>query len=103
MRGSENMIFLKNIEQLGEEYCERYLKDWCTANLENNWWEALKFFFGRSFMRGRRDKLSNEYYHFTIKALEKYFNPIQDLNNAYKKILEHRKYFGKEIILNFKF
>lgn len=102
MRGSENMIFLKNIEQLGKEYCERYLKNWCTANLENNWWEALKFFFSHSFMRGRRDKLSNEYYHFTIKALEKYFNPIQDLNNAYKKILEDRKYFGKEIILNFK-
>jgi len=64
---------MRNIEQLGERYCRKYLDSWNKEKLQNNWWEALKFFFSHSFMRGRRDELSNEYYYFTIGTLKDHF------------------------------
>ena len=101
MKSHNNLI--KNIERLGERYCRRYLDSWNNKRLQDNWWEALKFFFSHSFMRGRRDELSNEYYYFTIRTLENYF-PIsnQDLDRFYEKIKEQKRYFNKECILKFK-
>ena len=99
---SEKRIF-NNIERLGEKYCEKYLSCWKTSVLEKNWWEALKFFFSHSFMRGRRDKLSNEYYFFTRHLLEDTYN----INNtspdeAYRRLTHDRVYFDKRIMLDFK-
>ncbi len=101
MKSHNNLI--KNIERLGERYCRRYLDSWNNKRLQDSWWEALKFFFSHSFMRGRRDELSNEYYYFTIRTLENYF-PIsnQDLDRFYEKIKEQKRYFNKECILKFK-
>jgi len=53
-------------------------------------------------MRGRRDELSNEYYHFTIKALKDYFAINGNLEESYKKLKEHENYFDKDHILKFK-
>jgi len=70
------LLLLKNVERLGEAYRDQYLKGqalgqlWKQDKLDNDWWEALKFFFSHSFMRGRRDKLSSEYYSFTIDRLK---------------------------------
>lgn len=92
---------LKNIESLGDEYYNTYLTRW--KDMDKDYWEALKFFFSHSFMRGRKDKLSNEYYSFTIQALEDYFDITkEDANNSYEKIKQQKQYFTKESILAFK-
>ena len=93
----------KNIEHLGERYCKKYLDIWDKKRLENDWWEALKFFFSHSFMRGRRDKLSNEYYHFTIKSIEDYFSiTTESLGVAYEKLKKEQSQFDRDSILKFK-
>lgn len=63
----------ENLERLGERYKNKYLTIWDKNKLETKPWHALKFFFSHSFMRGRRDKLSVEYYEFTIKVLFDFF------------------------------
>lgn len=98
------MMIMRNIEHLGERYCKRYLDDtWKKESLENDWWDALKFFFSHSFMRGRRDKLSNEYYIFTIKTLEDYFSiTTKNLDVSYENLKKQKKHFDKECILKFR-
>lgn len=100
---NDNRKIIKNIERLGERYCKEYLDIWDKDKLENDWWYALNFFFSHSFMRGRRDELSNEYYQFTISALEDYFS-IKSfaLDISFKKLKNHKKFFDKEVILDFK-
>jgi len=101
MKSQNNLI--KNIERLGERYCRKYLDLWDKESLQENWWEALKFFFSHSFMRGRRDELSNEYYCFTIRTLESYFSfSNQNLDGFCEKFKEQKKYFNKNCILEFK-
>jgi len=93
---------LKIIEGFGNQYIEKYLnvdKD----ILIHDWWEGLKFFFGRSFYRGRNDKLSNEYRLFTINVLEDFINiNNNNLDAAYKKLCQSKNYFEKEKILELK-
>ena len=70
----ENKIFTENLEKLGKRYERKYLANWEKGKLETKSWQALKFFFSHSFMRGRRDELSAEYYEFTTTVLFNYFN-----------------------------
>lgn len=98
---------MKNIERLGKRYCKDQdcLGQWKEKEkeLQNNWWEALKFFFSHSFMRGRRDELSIEYYYFTIQTLEDYFCISNwDLDKSYENLTKQEIYFKKECILKFK-
>src|ERR1044072_5541929 len=60
---------LTNVEHLGRAYCARYL-DWNREALEADWFEAVKFFLVHSFMRGRRDELSLEFYFFAIDRIQ---------------------------------
>lgn len=80
-------------ENYGREYKKRILGGWDTTRLETNWWYALDFFFSHSFMRGRNDELSNEYYFFTIQALESLWggNPATDQSArvAFNASLKH--------------
>jgi len=103
MMSDENML-LRNIEKLGGRYCEEILlKDWEKGKLECDWWEALKFFFTHSFMRGRRDELSNRYYYFTVDVLEKYFSiGSESLDKSYDKLRESEELFDIEPIWEFK-
>lgn len=105
MKKDEFEISMKNMEIFGDRYCEKYLDKFDKKKLETDWWYALKFFFGRSFARGRRDELSNEYYDFTIDVLEDHFD-INGLNfsleESFEKLKKERKYFDKESIKNFK-
>jgi len=93
---------MRNIEKLGKRYYGKYLAPWDKEKLKNNRWEALKFFFSHSFMRGRRDILSNEYDCFTINTLENYFDIGRDLDRAYNRLKEQKEYFDKKDILKFK-
>jgi len=96
-------ILINNIERLGERYCKKYLDIWGKYKLENNWWTALDFFFGHSFMRGRRDELSNEYHQFTILVLADIFKiNSTDLNKSYNNLKDRETFFEIDSILNFK-
>jgi hypothetical protein len=93
---------LRNIERLGDIYCEKHLT-WDKDELERNWWKALTFFFNHSFYRGRRDKLSNEYCHFAIEALKRFFHiNSRNLEESYKSLKRNVDLFDKNIILGFK-
>jgi hypothetical protein len=76
----KNTILIENLETLGKRYKSEHLTIWEKSKLETNSWQALKFFFSHSFMRGRRDELSMEYYEFTIKVLLDYFKTV-DIEN----------------------
>jgi len=78
---------IRNIQKLGERFCQEMLRS-LGGNLEENWWEGLKFFFGHTFFRGRRDQLSAKYYQFTIQALQTHFNiSNENLMNAYNRLI----------------
>jgi len=99
----EQDIILKNLEYLGQKYCQRYLSEWDPEILEKNWWEGLKFFLIHSFMRGRKDELSNAYYYFTIEVLaEIYINKSRSIEEAYGRLFSDKIYFNKNIILELK-
>lgn len=66
------MEYLKLFASLTKDYEERFLTD-STEMLENDWWEALRFFFGRVFYQGRRDDISKEVERTVIEALMKHF------------------------------
>lgn len=90
---------LRNIEKLGERYCTENLGKWNKQRLESDWWEALKFFFGHSFFRGRRDKLSNEYYYFTINALTEHFQITpENLDDSYQRVKRGKELFDSETV-----
>lgn len=74
-------IISQNLEFLGRQYESEHLAIWKDINLNLNSWQALKFFFSHSFMRGRRDELSVEYYEFTIKVLSDYFDTVNIKNS----------------------
>ncbi|HOP61525.1 MAG TPA: hypothetical protein PKZ60_08985 [Candidatus Saccharicenans sp.] len=67
-----------------------------------DWWEGLKFFFHRSFMRGRRDKLSNKYLYFTCEVLSDRFGIKDNSENAYQKMSDLRSYFDITPLLELK-
>lgn len=99
---SERLKF-RNIENFGQRYVDDYLynvSQWNIKKLKDDWWEALKFFFGHSFMRGRSDELSNDYYYFTIASLEKRFTNGKGV--SYEKLVQQKKYFDSDAILQFK-
>lgn len=100
-------ILLNNIIKLGDLYCddEEFLGQWKDKDLENDWWLALKFFLNHSFMKGRRDSLSLDYYYFTCDVIEKIYGVNEDKEAAYNKI--HKDSINgcfnyKQIIENFK-
>ena len=96
-------ILINNIILLGKIYIDKYLNDFKNKDLDNNWWEALKFFFGKSFARGRRDKLSVEYSCFTIQTLKEYYSiSSKNLENSYQKLKNDIKYFNRQGIIDFK-
>lgn len=68
------MSKIKEIEKFGRLYINRFLKEQITRkkNIYNDWFEALEFFFGRSFYRGRRDELSTRFMEATVMTLKEY-------------------------------
>lgn len=101
---SDENRLMRNIEKLGGRYCkEILLKGWKKERLESDWWEGLKFFFGHSFMRGRRDELSNEYCCFTVEVLKEYLSiSSESVDKSYEKLKASKELFDKDLILAFK-
>lgn len=90
------------LSKFGKKYKKEILSQWDKDKPDENWWNALKFFFTHAFMRGRRDELSNEYYWFAIDCLESFLdlNSSSQLNAS--ALFNNRAYYDKSIILDFK-
>ena len=104
MSNDEKIVF-ENIERLGDKYIEKHLSEYLDAGmvLETNWWDALVFFFGHSFMRGRRDELSNEYQCFTIEVLKDYLSISEGKwDKSFQALKENNHYLDSKIISSFK-
>ena len=84
-------ILGRNLEFYGQEYVKEHLSIWKNAQLESDWWQALNFFFSHSFMRGRRDELSQEYYFFTMDVLRDFFDYSDDNLNESFQLLKKAK------------
>lgn len=83
---------LKAVEQYGERYVQDYLMDARTrhADITSDALEALKFWFGKAFMRGRNDKLSTKFKRLTLEVLENYQKLEDiDLSNLENRLAEH--------------
>jgi hypothetical protein len=87
-------VLLKNIEILGDKYVQEHVRTLDKGRLERDWWEALKFIFSRSFMRGRRDELSARYFDFTMGVLKDLIGIDEaDSEDAYSKLVAQRGLF----------
>jgi hypothetical protein len=98
-------ILGKNLEFYGQEYVKEHLTKWKDKNLESDWLQALNFFFSHSFMRGRKDELSNEYYFFTMDVLAEFFNYSDDNLHESSLLLKKtriEKLFNTDDILQLK-
>lgn len=97
---TNSALLLTNIEHLGRVYCTRYL-DWNREVLEADWFEALKFFLVHSFMRGRRDELSVEFYFFAIDRIQN--DILAGGGDGSYRVLQGRVAdFDRDFLLNFK-
>jgi len=67
---------LKIIAEFGKVYQKKCLyyektQEQLQNSLKQNWYEALKFFFSKSFMQGRRDEISIDFLRKTIQVLDR--------------------------------
>lgn len=66
---NENLVHA--IISYGDRYRQELLFDRYNADLlRSDWWQALKFFFGRAFYQGRLDKVSARVESAALKVLE---------------------------------
>ncbi|MCL5006917.1 MAG: hypothetical protein M1153_02130 [Patescibacteria group bacterium] len=63
---------IKAVEEYGRLYLDRILKQQIAdkESICKDWYEALKFFFSKSFYRGRKDELSERFMQAALKTLE---------------------------------
>jgi len=109
---------LKIIADFGKKYQKKYLynekeKQCLKKSLEDDWYEALKFFFSRAFMRGRRDEISVDFLNKAKNALDGYDlkNKLPNLSNNWEEELEkqlknygvNNKYDRKLVLSTIKF
>jgi len=96
---------LQKLQEWGNRYYQEHLDEkYRHLELETNWWKAIEFFFGRTFYRGRRDKLSNEYQTFAVSTLREHFGVADGahLQPAASKLWRERSLFGADWIIAFK-
>lgn len=65
---------IHKIGEFGRRYSREYLQDDLQDKeiIKKDWYRGLKFFFGKSFYRGRRDEISKVFELRAIESLEKY-------------------------------
>ena len=89
---SDQESIMSKIVHFGERFereyvCKEFLVNVCNVDieqLEENWWEALKFFLDRAFFQGRRryDPISSIVEERAFEVLGKYFdNPSEREGN----------------------
>jgi len=77
---------VRAVAGFGERYHAEYLADWVKreAQLRSDWWEALRFWFDRSFYQGRQDVVSEK---MEKRALEALSEQLGDSNAARSRVL----------------
>ncbi len=64
---NQNKIMARKCRRIADEYGERYKKEvmdaakWTPELLSGDWFPALEFWFNKSFYRGRRDSISENF------------------------------------------
>lgn len=80
---------MKAIEDYGRMYVTKNLGRECSEIMSNPQ-EALTFFYGKVFMRGRNDKMSGIFMNRTLEALQKYTSLLDiDLTSLEQELLLH--------------
>ncbi|MBI4846480.1 MAG: hypothetical protein HY810_08470 [Candidatus Omnitrophica bacterium] len=83
-----------SIERYGKRYVVGILQKQANKNIcLTNSYEALKFFFSKSFYRGRRDEISKEFQDRAIKTLDGYYSGV--INEIDYQVLESLLYANK--------
>jgi endonuclease III len=83
---------LKSVAEYGERYVQEYLSDAKVrhAEITSDPLEALRFWFGKSFMRGRNDTLSTKFKNQAFETLRTYKNLDDiDLSALEGRLAEH--------------
>ena len=98
---SDNELTLSNLEFFGTVYVREHLGRYYIDVLGTDWWSALGFYFDHSFMRGRRDELSNEYRCFATHIINRYFQfDRSDHSIGFTSLKDKRRLFDKTELLN---
>lgn len=86
---------IRKVASYSKDYKD-YLKTWDKEKLRNDWNYALKFFFNKTFYRGRSDKLSSIFEKRANQTVEKiigknksFLNLQKDLKNLDRKLKEN--------------
>ena len=90
---------MKNIEYYGKEYLNCFPQKSVLSSgfdnlnelkkeLNNSWWESLKYLLHHNFMRGRKDELSDKYFEIAINNLRDCF---MDKNVFIYKLFQKHK------------
>lgn len=98
----EQKLIMKNIENYGKKYLKHFHKNsvlfsnykcvsQLTKELNNNCWVSLEYLLHHTFMRGRKDELSEKYYKYTIRKLKEFFN-INTTQNREKLNLNYNTF-----------
>ena len=96
---------MKNIEYYGKEYLNCFPQKSVLSSgfdnlnelkkeLNNSWWESLKYLLHHNFMRGRKDELSDKYFEFAINKLNNYFK--YENIDSYERFQKYKKNYKVE-------
>lgn len=84
-----------------EDYGLRYVKEFLFGDIQrrnvlyDEWYDALFFFFSKSFYRGRKDEISDKFYERACQTLDEYFWVEGDLDNF------NSSEFSKRLLKNY--
>ncbi len=72
-------------EYLSKEYLKS--KDCDIEKIEEDWWEALKFFLTRAFYQGRRDDVSEKVERTALRVLRKHFHDPSKREDKFQALM----------------
>jgi len=80
--------FVERILALGQRYREEMLlRYYSCETLLSDWWQALRFFFGRAFYQGRRNEVSEKVFGAAMEVLD----PICSARDGVQRRAEHEE------------
>ncbi len=87
------------MELLGKIYEKKRLSSEYMQSVEADWWVALEFMLGHSFMRDRKDENSISFLNQTLAVIKEVIRlEVVDRDAAYRNLVAMRPSFDKSII-----
>jgi hypothetical protein len=68
---------IRRVASFADEYIRGLRSSWHPALLRTSWWDALRFWFGRSFYQGRLDKVSVMFERRALSVIEESLGSTQ--------------------------